>query len=552
MSFAVKSQSINWVSQYGSTQTDIVSDIELDSKGNLYSVGYFRDTMDIANASSSSTYIAQGSLDGFISKTDVSGNVVWIKHFGGLQSTAYAISIAVSSQDELLISGYFSGTVDFNPGTGSYPLTSAGGRDPFILKLDTNGNFSWAKTFSGINDNSIESIAVDNSGDIVSTGLFRGTITFDSTSNSSFTTPVHATSLFIHKFSSSGNQLWVKTINTSNTEIGRSIAIDKNNNIYITGEFHGTTDFDPGVLSYQLSANNRDCFILKLNTSGNFVWATSFGSNAIERGNCIKVDYANNVYTIGTFGNLTDFDPGTGTFQLAATASFDVFIQKLDSNGNFLYAKAINQPRNSRLGAFDLSISSKQKVSIVGHFRGTIDFDPDTAVVNRQSTGGSTNFNSFILSLDSMGSFDKVYKITSPYSVTSMAIKEINDDYLVGGYFEGTLSLNQYSLNSRGGADGFTFRLSNSTILTSDKSMETQLNTVSIYPNPTNGLIHIDHPYFLSGKIEVLNKLGQLIIQKEIKQKHSTISFEGKNGLYFIKLIPDNGIQTVHKVIKKD
>ena len=85
-----------------------------------------------------------GSFDIFISKLDASGNLVWAKNTGSVPG-GIGQSIAVDAASNVYTTGYFGGTADFDPGVGIYNLTSAGGADVFITKLDVSGNFVWAK-----------------------------------------------------------------------------------------------------------------------------------------------------------------------------------------------------------------------------------------------------------------------------------------------------------------------------------------------------------------------------------------------------------------------
>src|SRR5674476_1418906 len=108
-------------------------------------------------------------------------SLVWAKNMGGA-SDDYVNSIAVDASGNVYTTGYFLGTVDFDPGAGTYNLTSAGGYDIFIIKLDASGNFVWAKNMgasSGASSDQGFSIAVDASGNVYTTGLFTGTADFD-------------------------------------------------------------------------------------------------------------------------------------------------------------------------------------------------------------------------------------------------------------------------------------------------------------------------------------------------------------------------------------
>ncbi len=138
---------------------------------------------------------------------------------------------------------------------------------------------------------------------------------------------------------------WARQLGGGGNEVGNSTAIDSTNNVYTTGYFSGTADFDPGEKSYELSAKDSDdIFVSKLDSEGNFVWAESFGGGgADDRGNSIAVDSNDNVYVTGYFSGTVDFDPGDGIFELTSKDSQpDIFILKLSGvDGSLIWAKQI-------------------------------------------------------------------------------------------------------------------------------------------------------------------------------------------------------------------
>ncbi|MBK9533535.1 MAG: SBBP repeat-containing protein [Chitinophagaceae bacterium] len=187
-------------------------------------------------------------------------------------------SISIDASGNIIITGNFTGTNDFDPGPAVYNLISSGTNNPdiFIAKLDATGNFVWAKQFG--------STFVD--------GAY-------------------------------------------------SVALDAVGNVYTTGYFFLTVDFDPGPAVYNLTAvGGYNIFVSKLDAAGNFIFAKQIGSGSTEaRGQSIKVDASGNIYTTGMFFTTGDFDPGAGIYNLTALGDQDIFVSKLDASGNFLWAK---------------------------------------------------------------------------------------------------------------------------------------------------------------------------------------------------------------------
>ena len=112
----------------------------------------------------------------------------------------------------------------------------------------------------------------------------------------------------------------------------------------------------------------------------NFEWAKAFGSVEYDVGNAIAVDESGNTYTTGIFEGTVDFDPGTGTFVLTSEGGHDVFIQKLDASGNFIWAKAFGGPYDwenpSQDNGYCIAVDASGNIYTAGCFGGTVDFDP--------------------------------------------------------------------------------------------------------------------------------------------------------------------------------
>ena len=123
--------------------------IAVDATGNVFTTGYFFSTSDFDPGTGTFNLTSLGLDDIFVSKLDALGNFVWTKQWGGT-SAENSYSIAVDASGNVLTTGSFqSSTVDFDPGPGTFNLTSTGNRDIFVSKLDASGNFVWATSMGG-------------------------------------------------------------------------------------------------------------------------------------------------------------------------------------------------------------------------------------------------------------------------------------------------------------------------------------------------------------------------------------------------------------------
>ncbi len=329
----------------------------------------------------------------------------WAKRIGGtgpITSDQHeGNSITVDNAGNIYTTGYFSNTVDFDPGPGTSYLTSAGNNDIFASKLDASGNFVWAKRIGGSGNDVSYSVAVDAAGNVYTTGLFSSAADFDPGAGTFNLFSTGGSDIFVSKLDSSGNFIWAKQIGSLDNDISYSIAVDASGNIYTTGIFHASADFNPNSGTFNLSpVGNYDIFVSKLDASGNFVWAKQMGGTGNDIGNSVAIDTAGNVYTTGFFSDSADFDPSAGTFNLQSGFYPGIFVSKLDSAGNFLWAKKMGGAGNNE-GA-SIAVDKSGNAYITGYFQGSADFDPGSATFNLSSSG---NENIFVSKLDGSGNF---------------------------------------------------------------------------------------------------------------------------------------------------
>ncbi|TRX37096.1 FG-GAP-like repeat-containing protein [Flavobacterium restrictum] len=413
-----------------------------------------------------------------ISKTqaqDASKN--WVKAMGG-SSPDFGTSIVTDASGNVYTTGTFSGTVDFDPSSaGTTTLTSVGGSDIFVQKLDASGNLVWAKSMGGSNADSGKSISVDSSGNVYVTGYFQETVDFDPSSTGTTTlTSVRYLDIFVQKLDALGNLVWAKSMGGSSDDYGNGITVDSSGNVYTTGSFINTADFDPsptGTFNL-IAAGKSDIFVQKLDASGNLVWAKAMGRSSIDSGYGISVDSSGNVYTTGFFQGTVDFDPSsTSITTLTAVGNSDIYVQKLNASGNFVWAKAMGGSSGD-IG-YGITVDSSGNVYTTGYFTGAVDFDPSSTGTFNLTPVGIGDI--FVQKLDASGNF-----------VWAKSMGGSSDDYGYGisvdtsgnvyttGLFQGTVDFDPSStgntnLTALGGQDIFVQKLDASGNLVWAKAM---------------------------------------------------------------------------------
>jgi hypothetical protein len=368
-----------WVKTVGGIEGDNGNAIAVDANGNVYVTGLFRGTADFDPGSNVLNRTSSGQFDSFILKLDSNGNFSWVKTFGSsLGDVGYSIAI---HNTHLYSAGTFRGAVDFDPGVGTQILSPSGQTDAYVNKFDLDGNFIWAKASGGSDFEDCYSLTIDNNGDILTTGYFSGTADFDPGTSSFTLTSSGFYDAFIQKLDPNGNFIWAKAIGgATDEETGRSIISDNTGSIYVVGTFFGTTNFDPSGSNYNLtSAGGYDNFVVKLDGSGNFLWAKSFGGSFNDVVNDVYLDNNGGVYLTGTFRETVDFDPGIGEYNLISPTFNDAFISKLSSEGSFLWARSFGGSTNSELGDA-LIVDNLGSIFTIGTFGSSTDFDPGSEI----------------------------------------------------------------------------------------------------------------------------------------------------------------------------
>ncbi len=445
--FVVKilsAQNLSWARSMEGTPTAPGSQgysVVVDKAGNVYITGRFSGTVDFDPSAGTSYLTCNGILNAYILKLNASGNLVWVRSIDG-NGSSEGTSIKLDSFGNIYSTGEFKETFDFDPGSGTYTLASVGSFSAYILKLDTAGNFIWAKKMGGsANDNAwSSSMACDASGNIYTCGRFYGTIDFDPGSGvynltaSSF----NIDDIFITKLDSGGNFVWAEKIGGSGVDRGNFITVSPSGNIYLTGSFNDTVDFDPGTSTFMLnSAGNYDAFIAKYNNTGNLIWANNMGGAAVDAGSSIAFDTMGNVYTAGQFAGTADFDPGSGTYYLSTTSSLvsAAFISKLDSNGNFMMARQLGGAAGT-LYAYVASIwiGDSGNIYTTGSYQGTVDFDPGSGTFNKTSVGAN-RLNIFISKLDVSGNFVWVVALGGSSNGFSIRTDKEGNVYVTGSFY---------------------------------------------------------------------------------------------------------------------
>ncbi len=351
--------------------------VTTDDTGNVYLAGYFEGTIDFTSFASGGIFYSNGGRDGFLTKYDSNGNFIWAFTFGGTGNLR-CHALATNDLGQVVLTGDFTGTVDFDGGPGNTSLTAAVG-DGFIASYSANGQLVWAKALESDQWASVKGIGIGDFGEITIAGDFQGTVDLAPGATVSNAISNGTSDAFLAKYDLLGNLLWQRSFGSSSTEIVSDLELDENGKVYISGQFSGDLDFDPGPGTTTNDPGSRGAFLSAFDTQGDFLWATTVAApSAYIEGRALTIDAAGRVILGGIFRFTQDFDPGPATFNLDAGASYDMYLAVYDSLGTFIWAG--NMGATSAIGKiYSLSSTSEGALYFTGYFNGIIDFDPTTS-----------------------------------------------------------------------------------------------------------------------------------------------------------------------------
>jgi len=381
-----------WTRTWGGVLWDQGSNLVVDRNGNVYVAGWFQGTSDFDPGDGYDWRDAVGDLDAFISKLNSSGDWQWSRTWGGVNWDK-AWDVAVDYSGDIYVTGAFSDNVDFDPGPGVQTYYSAVS-STFLSKFESSGDFDWVRTWPAHEGHGV---ALDSAGNTFVAGIFWGNIDFNPGPGTDMHSSAYTDMYLSKLDSSGDFQwarTWGGGLDFDNAQ---DVAIDGEGNIYVTGHYTGLADFDPssGADLHQ-SCNSvhgeptRDVFVSKLDSYGNFQWAHTWGGNEADRGYGVAVDGPGNVYITGYFMGTADFDPGGGISSFISSGGQDFFVSKLGASGSYKWTVAMGGSLDE--AGWGIGVDSHGNVYLAGLFRTTVDFDPGAAVDNRSSNGEADIF----------------------------------------------------------------------------------------------------------------------------------------------------------------
>lgn len=354
LSTALHAQTFEWAGQLGGGSANTVhrSGLAADAEGNVYMTGHFTGTTDMDPGPGITSFSATNT-DAFVVKLDANGNLLWAAQLTG-NFEAYGVDVAVAPDGSVIVVGQFIGTVDLDPGAGVQNVTATGVADLFILKLNSAGQFQWARTFHEDSDFPFiyaHAVSVSPAGTIAVAGEFAGTMPLP-TSAGDITSLNNENDYFLLSLDAFGNVLWGRAIGSAQSEgglggNGRSdVACGNDGSIHMIGLLKGSIVFDADAPNGTLAppGGNIDIFLARYNADGSLNWVQGFGGadddgyNEQARMGSVAVRPNGDVYFASNVSGVVELAPG-----VIAGSGFSRkdFVARAQADGTVLWARSM-------------------------------------------------------------------------------------------------------------------------------------------------------------------------------------------------------------------
>ncbi len=382
-----------WVKKINNGTNSSGPQCVIDNQGNILVTGAFRDTADLDPGTGTANFTATYYFDSFIIKLDSDGNYIWGKNIATAgDNSEWITAIKLDDAGNIYTAGYFYGTITI----GGTVFTSNGAYDSFIQKMDAAGNTIWVKTLGGSSYDGVFAMEVSTDGSLYLTGVYGETVDFNPGSETFSLTGQGVYDGFILKLDNNGGFAWVKSIGGANIDVITDLKLDADGNLIVAGSYAShTLTFSVNGASETITKSGTseqfaDVLLFKMDSSGNYLWVKHYGSTGDDSAASVAVDETGKIYVLGIFNEHVDFDPGAEENTQASAGLYDIFLQCLTTDGDYVYAHKIG---GSGLDQARRVVYNNGALYITAIYKNTVNLNPaGGAVVSATSVGGDDYF----------------------------------------------------------------------------------------------------------------------------------------------------------------
>lgn len=449
----------------GSFSFDYAKAVVTDVIGNGYVASYYSGSVDFDPSSGATVRPSLGATDIAVAKYAPTGALTWVVSLGG-GSTDQPFDVALAPDGGVIVTGFAGPGVNCN---GSL-VQNNGGRDILIARISIAGVCEWAISVGSAQDDEGRNVVVQSDGDVLVTGLFRGTADFDAGGGNTALISRGGTDGFVARYAANGAFRSVAQIGGISDDAALAIAKFSNDEVVVAGEFRGVAILGSALAPLPLtSVGDADYFVARYTDLLGLRWAFRGGGTTYDQVNMdgVTVEADGSIVVAGNFSGVADVDTGPGTGLVTSLGGQDIFVARYDGDGFWLgIAKALGGIGSD--GAHGLTTDAVGNLVVVGWFQGSVDFDPGagTRVITGLGTSGAAD--GFVLSLDQAVNLRWVVPIGATVAgdanfaiAAGAAVNPFGQVWVVGRFF-GSADLDPGSgavfLQSGGDADQFVTR----------------------------------------------------------------------------------------------
>lgn len=378
----------------------------------------------------SDTYDSVGRIDIFIARLDRDGSVIWSQTFGSTDND-HIYDIETDSEGSL----YVTGTMALPISIAGQTLSSSGGVDFFVAKLDSSGDFLWATTGGGPAYDLARDLEIHED-EVWMVGTYSDSMSLGSESLVSNGNR----DAFVAKLDSeSGDTLLLTGAGGPSTDRGQGIAVSQHGNVFVTGSFEGSGNFFDG--DNALSLGTEDIFLAKLDNNGQLSWVDTMGGTGSARSAGVVVRHGR-VTLAGTFTE----DIQVGNHSYTSNGESDILVASYRSNGNLRWVKTAGGSGVDFLSGIS---AGRHGLLLSGGFHDTMDIGHRTL----QSNGAQ---DAFVFRMSKRGHFQCSASFGGEGDDSGAQVaKGFGRRVFLAGTFEGVTEFNDIDAESGGAEDGF-------------------------------------------------------------------------------------------------
>ena len=433
-----------------------------DHNGNVYAIGYFRDSISqLSTSQTDETFIACYREDGHLN---------WIKSMN-TSGPNQGYGIAYDSDGFIYVSGAFNATIQ----SQQNQITSSNLLDAFLAKLDTSGSTIWVQHVGGVGFEYGYDIDLDHDGNVYMAGSFEDTLVVENTT----IIGGGLKDAFTAKFDKNGQFQWIKTWGGPAFVAANSIDINSENEIVVGGIFRDIMIIDNDTL---ISNGNIDGYMLRMSTDGSIIWSKYFGGNMLDELKDVVIDPFGNSYATGWFDKSITVDGQSTT----GSKEEDGFLLKFYPSGQLAWIQSIDGTFDER--AYTLSVDSNLNVFVGGTVDSLLVLQGDT-LTNRHLNRPT---NLFVIQYDSSGQYISSCSLGYYYNdyVFDLNLTPNGDIYLCGIFQDTTIFIGD-SLFASADFDVFVCKLINDAQVSVTKIADEKGSKPLIFPNPAKHILHL-------------------------------------------------------------